>query len=110
MRLFFDMMIVDEHGFVHGRNRVEISRDAAYIGSRAVDDMKLLNSIGAGSMSATVEMMRVREFRKKLLTSTAAQCGAALAEHLEDREGWHGLDRQRRVEEQYKEPPCPPQL
>jgi hypothetical protein len=101
MKLFFEMMIVDEYGFVHGRRRVEISRDAAYIGNRAVDDMKLMNSLGAGSMSATVEMMRVREFRKKLLTSAAAQCGTALAEHLEDREGWHGLDRQERVEAQY---------
>lgn len=102
MKLFFDMIIVDEHGFVHGRRRVELHRDAAYIGDRAVDDMRLMNEMGAGSMAATVKMMRVKELRKGLLIQVAGQCGGALAEHLEDREGWHGRDRQERVEEMYK--------
>ncbi len=102
MKLFFDIQIVDEYGHIHGRRRVEIPREAAYIGNRAVDDMRCAISVGATSMVDTIQMMRVREFRKKLLTSVAAQSGAALAEHLEDREGWHGLDRQVRVESQYK--------
>jgi hypothetical protein len=100
MKLYFDMQIIDEHGTVHGRLRREIHQDAAFIGTRAVDELKA--GVLFGGLEQAVELMRVREFRRKLLISAATQCGAALADHLEDREGWHGIERQERIEERYQ--------
>lgn len=97
MRLFFKMEIVDETGRVHGHLTREIHEDAGYIGERPVDELRA----GLPTFQGAVRMMQVREFRKKLLTEAARLGGVALAEHLEDREGWHDRDRQERVNAQY---------
>lgn len=103
-KLFFEMTLVDEYGHVHGRLRREIHEKAAYIGNRIVNEMKAGAAMGIPlvSFEEAVEVMRVKELRRGLLVSAATQVGGALADHLEDREGWHGLDRQERVEAQYE--------
>ena len=44
-------------------------------------------------MTAAVEMMRRKEYRKTLFQHAAAQLGARLAERMEDAEGWHDTSR-----------------
>lgn len=100
MRLFFEVSIVDEIGRVHGRVKREIDRDAAYIGNRAVDELRA--GVMWSGMDTAVQMMRVREFRKEMLEHAAAMAGVQLAEFLEDREGWHGLDRADSAESRLK--------
>jgi hypothetical protein len=94
--LFFEMAIVDGSGRVHAKLRRQIHEDAAYMGDRIVEEMRLGADLGVGlvSFDEAVRVMRRREFRRDLLTSAAAQCGSALADYLEDKEGWHGIDRQ----------------
>lgn len=106
MKLFFEIKLVDETGNVHGRLRREIHQDAAFIGERFVDNMKMGTDLGLPMVSfeEVVQVMRVREFRRQLLVAQASQLGAALADHLEDREGWHGVERAERVREKYKWP------
>lgn len=99
MKLFFEMAIVDSYGKVHAKLRREIHEDAAYMGDRIVSDMKASADLGIGLMTfdEAVRVMKRKEFRRQLLVSAAQQCGAALADYLEDKEGWHGLDRQERI-------------
>ena len=105
MKLYFDMEIRDETGKVHGKITKEIDGRAAFIGTRQVDALKA-GLLWAGPnitpFDAAVEMISVRELRKELLISTATNCGALLAEHLEDREGWHGIRRRDLIEEGYR--------
>jgi hypothetical protein len=88
-KLYFDMAIVDEHGKVHARIKREIPSECAFIGWRPVEELKL----GVGSFADTVQLLKVKQLRKDLLRQAAEMCGVALAEHLEDREGWHGQSR-----------------
>lgn len=105
MQLFFDMAIVDEYGRVHGRIRQPIDDRAAFMGERIADDMRAgvagFSPMGS-PFEATVEILKVKEFRRDLLKSQASRCGGALADHLEDREGWHGIERQAAVEKSLK--------
>lgn len=100
VQLFFVMEIVDGYGKVHAKIRREIHEDAAYIGNRIVDEMRAGADIGIPlvSFETAVEIMKRKEFRRGLLMSAASQCGEALANFLEDREGWHGIDRQEKTE------------
>ena len=96
MKLFFNVEIVDETGRVHGRRQVEICQDAAYMGSRIVGEVR---SGFLATMADVVRVMQVKEFRKQLLVDEAARAGACLADFLEDREGWHGIERKERIDE-----------
>lgn len=49
---------------------------------------------GLMSMEQVVERMRVREFRKDQFNAACQRLGILLAERMEDKEGWHGVDRQ----------------
>jgi len=105
--LYFEMAIVDGTGRVHAKLRREIHEDAAYMGERIVDDMRSDAAIGIGlvTFDEAVRVMKRKDFRRKLLTSAAAQCGGALADYLEDKEGWHGIDRQERLQEMERRRP-----
>lgn len=46
------------------------------------------------SFDDAVEILRRREFRKDLFQRAARNLGTLLAETMEDKEGWHGVDRQ----------------
>lgn len=59
------------------------------ISLQSVDMMK----IGFGSFESTVELIRRKEFRKKLFVETAERLGTLLAERMEDAEGWHDASR-----------------
>lgn len=98
MKLHFEMRIVDESGRVHGVIVQEITRDAAYIGNRAVDDTRFAAEIGMGVFEDTVKMIKVKELRRESLIAVARNGAQRLADYLEDREGWHGLDRQESAE------------
>jgi len=41
----------------------------------------------------TVEILRTREFRKRLFVLAAGQLGMQLAERMEDAEGWNDVSR-----------------
>ena len=47
MRLFFEMKIVDSTGKIHAALRREIHEDAAFMGTRIVDDMRTGPEIGS---------------------------------------------------------------
>lgn len=99
-KLFFELKLIDDFGRVHGIVRRHIDEKAAFMGSRIKEDLSL-GALGIGTVSpfdAAVEVLRVKEFRRGLLQQAAAMTGMQLADFLEDREGWHGIDRQERVE------------
>lgn len=103
MKLYFELKLVDERGEVQAAVRHKFGREAAYRGDRIGGEMRM--GVGAASFEDAVKVLKVREFRKRLLIDTAKQAGAQLAEFLEDREGWHGLDRQEGVERSLKRRP-----
>jgi hypothetical protein len=64
-------------------------------GERLADDMKAgVAFAGPSAFEQTVSTLKSRQFRRDLLERAAQMLGKKLADHLEDREGWHGLDRQ----------------
>jgi hypothetical protein len=100
-KLFFELKLRDEWGRVHGVVCREVSDDAAFIGERVVDEMRLgvyFDPTAESPLDAVVKKMQAREFRRKLLIQAATNTGGMLADFLEDREGWHGIDRQERTE------------
>jgi len=105
MKLTFELRLVDESGRVHGAVCHEVPRDAAFIGSRAVEEARMgwtPTSPGDTPLVGMVKMMKAREFRRDLLQDVAKQAAARLADFLADREGWHGLDRQEATERHIK--------
>lgn len=49
-----------------------------------------------GSWDGGIRSMRRREFRRSGFIREGEKLGAALADRLEDREGWNGMDRAER--------------
>ena len=99
MKLFFKMEITDETGRVHGAVMREIHQDAAYMGERVVDENRFAPTRFGPSPfdNSMVRLMKVRQFRRGLLIDCASKTGEMLADHLEDKEGWHGVERQQRL-------------
>lgn len=64
--------------------------EAMRISTRAVSEMKLGL---AGSMGATVQLMKKREFRRDVLVRLAEQLAKQMADLMEDAEGWHDESR-----------------
>ena len=94
MRLHLDVRLVDEYGRTHAAINRELSEKAAFMGDRIVPEMRF----GALKFDDVVDVMRVREFRRGLLIEAARMAGMQIADFLEDREGWHGADRQESTE------------
>lgn len=63
--------------------------DTVIIPARAVEEMKA----GFGTFETTVDLMRRKQFRKDNFKAAATLLGAALAERMEDAEGWHDTSR-----------------
>ena len=63
--------------------------EAMWIGWKPIEEMRL----GVGGFDGAVDLMKVREFRRKLLVEIAKRSANAIADRLEDAEGWHDPDR-----------------
>lgn len=64
---------------------------------RIVGDMRLSREFDDGSVGGldeVVRTMRRREFRRDALVNKARLLGMQLADLMEDKDGWHGADRQ----------------
>lgn len=106
-KLYFELKLVDDYGRVHGVVRHEIDEQAAFMGDRIADDVRsgLYAGPGETPFDSVVKVLKVRQFRKRLLIESARNVGHQLADFLEDREGWHGLDRQVGVEQALRAKP-----
>lgn len=49
------------------------------------------------TFDSVIQLMKRREFRKDLFRSSCTRMGAKLVEYMEDKEGWHGVDRQEKT-------------
>ena len=96
--LMFELRLVDGYGRVHGVVNRLIGRDVAYQGPRVAEDLRELGPLGLMSFDDAVEILKVKEFRRGKLVYCAQMMGEQMANFLEDREGWHGLDRQEATE------------
>ena len=52
----------------------------------------------AGAFEQVVYAMKRREYRKTAFIDAAAKMGQILAERMEDKEGWHGIEREEKLE------------
>lgn len=102
MRLKLKLSLVDDLGRTHGEIWHDLDESVAFKGERIADDFKFNASIGAMPMSDAAQILYARGFRRNMLMKCAQQAGAQLADHLEDREGWHGVDRQEKTEAHFK--------
>jgi hypothetical protein len=61
------------------------------------DNLDLDRELGANTsgmtMNTMVRLMKKREFRRSSLVAEAERLAGSMADHMEDIEGWHGLDR-----------------
>ena len=95
-----ELMLVDEYGRTHGRVKCEVPENVAFMGDRIGGEVAL----GVlGNFDQVVEVLKEKKLRRDMLPSFARQMGDALADHLEDREGWHGEGRRERIEEIHKD-------
>lgn len=77
----------------------------------AIDEMVVINPpakdpigrmLGGDTFDTVIKKMRKRELRKDIMRDECLRLGAKLAEYMEGREGWHGVDRQERIREYEK--------
>ena len=96
-RFFLRMSFYDNEGNTFGERAIEI--DSAWCGARPsfIHLSPPSPFDGEVTMSDAVEVLHVRELRRKEFAEDATRIGHALADHLEDKEGWHGVDRQERT-------------
>lgn len=64
--------------------------EALRISTRAVEELKFGLCTG---IAEAVGLMRTREMRRDLLRSAAKQLAGAMADRMEDAEGWHDPSR-----------------
>ena len=95
----------DAFGEVQGRVEFELPEEAAFKGQTFAEDFRAEVELGSMPIDGAVEIMSVKKFRRSLLVSEARRAGALLADHLEDREGWHGEERRERVEDHFRGKP-----
>lgn len=75
-----------------------IDLDVADFGERLAGEMKLgLAFLGPGAFDQTAKVIKERNFRRQELIAAAKMLGMGLADYLEDREGWHGEQRQEAI-------------
>jgi hypothetical protein len=63
----------------------------------------LESELGLVSMTDVVEIIRKREYRKDDFERAARDLARLLGERMEDEEGWHGISRQERYEQERRE-------
>lgn len=100
-RLVLEIKLRDGYGRVHAVIAEEVPEDVAYRGPRIADELHLgLISPAAGMtpMEAAVEVLQVRELRRKKFREIMPRLAERLADFLHDREGWSDPDRQAKTE------------
>jgi len=105
MKLFLDIILRDQMGNVHARQSSEVPENVAFKGERHKENLTdpLIRLGDPDPFKTVAKAMEVREVRKNKLAAYCKNMGYAIAEHLEDREGWHGLDRQEKVNDNYRD-------
>jgi hypothetical protein len=65
------------------------------VSTRAVSELKMAADCGISVMDVTaaVEIMRVKKFRRELFVCLAQRLAAQMADRMEDAEGWHDASR-----------------
>ena len=91
--------LTDDRGQTHGIKALSLGDDVVMFGDRLVDEMKMGAALGIAAVpfNQAVRVLKERKFRRDLLIEAATRLGHALADHLEDAEGWHGEDRRERI-------------
>lgn len=100
-RLYVEIKLRDGHGKVHAVIAEEVPQDVAYRGSRIADEMRagvFMPMTGQSPMEAAVEVLQVREIRRKLFRDLMPRMAERLADFLYDREGWSDPSRQETTE------------
>lgn len=95
-KLVLEIRLRDGYGKVHAFVAEEVSRDVAYRGPRIAEDMRL-GVIGIGAtdpFSEAVNVLQVRELRRRLFRDLMPRMAEKLADFLYDREGWSDPSRQ----------------
>jgi hypothetical protein len=95
-KLYLEVRMKDEAGRTIAVVCNDLPREAAYMGKRIVDEMKLgvyWDPSKPSPLEAVVSVLHVREFRRDLLARAAQTAGYQIADFLADREGWNGADR-----------------
>jgi len=102
-RFFLRMSFHDNEGHTFADRAMEI--DSAWCGHRPsfTNLSPPTRGLGASTFDEVVDILRVKELRRKEFIRDATRMGHALADFLEDKEGWHGIDRQERIEKLEKE-------
>lgn len=59
---------------------------------------------GASSFNAVIQVMKDRDKRTTFLIEATRNMGKAMAEHLQDKEGWHGESRYNTIERMEGDP------
>lgn len=55
--------------------------------------------LGLATFSDVVTILKRQQFRKDLFVREATRLGHLLAERMEDKEGWHGMEREERLKD-----------
>jgi len=91
-----ELKLVDDRGVTHGTVSRNLSEEVAFMGDRAAEEFRLGVPLlySNDPMAEAVKVLKAKEFRKDLLVRACADIGAQLSDFLQDREGWHGVERQ----------------
>jgi hypothetical protein len=89
-----ELRIIDPMGRTYSRKAIGV--DAFTFGERFV--VPPPGPFDGLSFDNVVERIQKKEFRKDILETECLRLGRAMGEHLEDKEGWHGVDRQSSVD------------
>jgi hypothetical protein len=95
-------IILDDMWETHGYVATAVADEVAFNGERYVEDKQVEISMSLEPVEEFFKVLKVREFRREMLIAEATKLGHALADHLEDAEGWHGLERQEKTLEARK--------
>ena len=99
-QLSLKMSFYDDWGKTYAIKAVNLPEHVATCGFRGdftnITPPSVLS--GTQTMDEVIKVLECREFRRKELIAWATNLGRAIANHLEDSEGWHGLDRQDRIQ------------
>jgi hypothetical protein len=83
----------------YGRECFSVAVNLHYgtmISERTVDDVKT-PSLSMMNFDDVVRVMKVKGYRRKEFIAEAERLGHQLAAYIEDREGWHGIDRKEAI-------------
>lgn len=97
-KLKLKVILTDDLGQTHGEIWADLGEEVAFKGERIADDFRFDVSIGAMPFDGAMKVLHERKFRRDLLVNAVTRAGKALCDQLEDREGWHGEDRQEKTE------------